>query len=220
MSHGVIDPTTAWTAGKVLSEFGDVPLSRVRLDREPGTAKEQDVLDLHDREDRLYELVDGMLLAKTVGNFESYLAVTTGHLIQVFLNEENLGIVLGAGGMLRLAPGLVRIPDVSFISWDRLPDGRLPDAPIWRLAPDLAIEIISPANTQREMERKLRDYYDAGVRLVWYAYPEKREIHVYSAVDRCEVFGDTQTLEESDVLPGFRLDVRAFFARPAAPGAK
>jgi Uma2 family endonuclease len=220
MSYAVCDPISAWTAGQVLSQFGDVPLSRVRLDREPGAATEQDVLDLYDREDRLYELVDGMLLEKTVGSFESYLALEMGFLIRTYLEKRNLGIVLGADGMMRLAPGLVRIPDVSFISWERLPEGKVPDAPIWGLVPDLAIEIISPGNTRREMERKLHDFFDAGVRRVWYAYPSSREIHVYSAVDRCETFGESQTLETSEVLPGFRLDVRTFFAKPAAPGTK
>jgi Uma2 family endonuclease len=159
-----------------------------------------------------------MLLEKTVGSFESYLAMRMGYLIQVFLDTVNLGIVLGADGMLRLAPGLVRIPDVSFISWERLPEGKVPESPIWGLVPDLAIEIISPGNTQREMERKLHDFFDAGVRRVWYAYPSSREINDYSAVDRCETFGESQTLETSEVLPGFRMDVRAFFAKPAAPG--
>ena len=70
------------------------------------------MIGIHDREDRLCELVDGVLLEKTVGTYESYLALLLGN----FVDENNLGIVLGADGMMRLVPGLVRIPNVSFIS--------------------------------------------------------------------------------------------------------
>jgi Uma2 family endonuclease len=158
-----------------------------------------------------------MLLEKTVGALESYLAMRLGHLIQIFLDATNLGIVLGSQGMLRLAPGLIRIPDVSFISWGRFPEGTLPEESVWGLSPDLAVEIISPSNTREEMERKLRDYFDTGVHRVWYAYPDSREIRVYSAADAYETMGPGQTLDAGDVLPGFQLDVQAFFTKPGPP---
>jgi Uma2 family endonuclease len=189
----------------------------VRLDREPGAATEDDVIELHDREDRLYELIDGMLLEKTVGNYESYLAVELGFLIRRFLETQNLGVVLGADGMLRLAPGLVRIPDVSFISWDRLPGRTLPETPIWGLAPDLAAEIISPGNTREEMDRKLDDFFRAGVRRVWYVYPRKHEIRDYSSETRFDILGEEDTLTSPEVLPGFELELTAFFAKPVPP---
>jgi Uma2 family endonuclease len=214
MSGVVCDPWSGWTAGRVVAQFGDVPLGRVRLDREPGMATEEDVVDLHDRENRLYELVDGMLLEKTVGNYESYLAMRMGFLIQTFLETNSRGIVLGADGMLRLAPGLVRIPDVSFISWDRLPDRKLPQTPIWGLAPDLAVEILSPGNTEKEMERKLHDYFDAGVRCVWYVDPRRREVRVFSDIETHETLSESETLHASDLLEGFHVDLQAFFAKP------
>ena len=217
MSFATHDPSSAWTAGRVVAQFGDIPLGRVRLDREPGTATEQDVIELHDRENRLYELVDGTLLEKTVGNYESYLAVELGFLLRRFLETRNLGIVLGADGMLRLAPGLVRIPDVSFISWDRLPGRVIPEAAVWGIAPDLAAEIISPGNTREEMDRKLQDYFDAGVRQVWYAHPYGKEICVYSSVDSFKTVGEGGRLSVLDILPGFELDVQAFFTKPAPP---
>ena len=80
-------------------------------------------------------------------------------LVQLIWNHveaHDLGIVLGADGALRLFPGLVRIPDASFVAWERLPGRKLPDDPIPELVPDLAIEVMSVSNTPAEMQRKVR----------------------------------------------------------------
>ena len=175
----------------------------------PGTATEQDVIDIEARESRLCELMDGVLVEKTVGIYESYLAVRLIYLLTGFVERRRLGIVVGVDGMMRLAPGLVRIPDTSFISWNRLPGRRVPRVPIADLAPDLAVEVISPSNTTREMERKLQEYLAAGVRLVWYVLPEPQEVHVHTA-ERHDVSTIDQELSGGDVLPGFVLPLRLF----------
>ena len=66
--------TPDWTVADLLNQFGAIPISRIRLDPAPGAATEQDVVDLEAREDRLYELIDGVLLEKVLGYFEAYLA--------------------------------------------------------------------------------------------------------------------------------------------------
>jgi Uma2 family endonuclease len=209
----VIDPTTtSWTATDLVARFGPIPLSRVRHDPAPGNATEQDVVWLHDREDRLYELVDGTLVEKTMGTYESYLAMSIGAILRVFVVERDLGIVLGADGMLRLSPGLVRIPDVSFVSWDRLPHRRIPREAIADLVPDLAVEVISPGNTHEEMDRKLREYFSVGVRLVWYVYPKTCEVHAYTSPGRPQVYSRSQTLDAVSVLPGFSVPLASIFA--------
>ena len=150
-----IDSHATWTAADLVHRFGPIPLSRVRHDPAPGTATEADVVLIHDREDRLYELVENTLLEKAVGTYESYLAAVLVRMLGNFAADHDCGIVLGADGMLRLAPGLVRIPDVAFISWGRIADRRIPDEPIADFVPDLAIEVISQGNTREEMQRKL-----------------------------------------------------------------
>jgi Uma2 family endonuclease len=177
-------------------------------------ASEDDVVEIHDREDRLYELVDGILLEKTVGTYESYLAALLVQLLGNYVRDNKLGVVLGADGMMRLAPGLVRIPDVSFISWARLPGRNIPRQPIADLAPDLAVEVLSKGNTREEMQRKLSDYFAAAVRQVWYVYPQQREIRVYVSPDEHVVFTHEQTLGGGDLLPGFSLELPCFFAEP------
>lgn len=139
------------------------------------------MLALHDHEDRLYELVDGILVEKAMGFRESFLAMALAKFVGNFLDQNPLGIVAGAAGMLRLAPGLVRIPDVSFISWGRLPGRSVPRMPIPPLAPDLAVEVLSESNTAAEMTRKIGEYFAAGSRLVWIIDPEPRVVTVYTA---------------------------------------
>ena len=70
--------------------------------------------------------------------------------------------------MARLAPGLVRIPDVSFIAWRQVPERHIPRVPMLTFAPDLAVEVLSPSNTAQEMNQKRHDYFAAGARLLWY----------------------------------------------------
>src|SRR6516225_6022162 len=103
-----------------------------------------------------------------------------GYLINSYLDKHDRGICVGADGMMRFAPGLVRILDVSFITWDRLPGRESPREPIPDLAPDLAVEVLSEGNTKPEMARKVREYFDAGVRLVWLIDPRKRSARVFS----------------------------------------
>ena len=115
-----------WTAADLLDRLGPIPLWRIRMAPAPGTATEQDVIEIHDHEDRLCELVDGVLVEKTAGIPESFLAVIIASLIGNFITERRLGIVLGADGMTKLNPGMIRIPDVSFIAWSRLPGRVVP----------------------------------------------------------------------------------------------
>ena len=115
--------------------------------------------------------------------------------------------------MLRILPNQVRIPDVSFISWDRLPEGKLPPEPIARLAPDLAVEVLSPSNTKGEMDRKLKDYFAAGVRLAWLIDPPSQTAEVYTSPTEVRHVGKNQALDGGDVLPGFRLPLKQLFAR-------
>lgn len=207
-----------WTAADLVDRFGPIPLWRVWLTPAPGTATEQDVIDIHDREKRLCELVDGVLVEKTVGYQESFLAVVISSLTWTFVKERRLGIVLRSDGMAKLSPGLIRIPDVSFIRWERHSDRVVPALPFVPFAPDLAVEVLSPSNTAKEMERKLEDYFGSGVRLVWYVDPAKRTAEVFTAVGRSVVLREGDTLDGGEVLPGFALPLAQLFAElgPAA----
>jgi Uma2 family endonuclease len=142
---------------------------------------------------------------------ESVLAGFVLSSLSGFVRPKNLGVVAGADGAVRLWPGRVRIPDVVYVGWDRLPGRRIPEAPIPELAPDIAVEILSESNTKREMEQKRGDYFRSGVRLVWEIDPEQRTVTAYTSPEQCTVLRQTDLLDGSPVLPDFVLPLSELF---------
>lgn len=200
------------TLTDIARRFGPIPLRRIRLHPYPAT--EDDVAEIHDRENRLYELVDGILVEKDMGYREGFLAVVIAAALHNFVKPRNLGAVAGADGMMKLAPGLVRIPDVSFCTWDQFPNRQVQDTPVPNLHPDLAVEVLSRGNTDQEMDEKLRDYFTSGARLVWLVDPDPRTVLVFTTPDRSAArqLSVTDTLDGNHVLPGLAIPVRDLFA--------
>jgi Uma2 family endonuclease len=217
VSDTIVFPRTVlpvqWSLADVQRHVGGVPLERIRSYPPPGMAKERDVLELHDRDNRLCELVDGVLVEKTMGSYESLLAALVVHWINAYLDEHPIGVALTTDGMLRILPDRVRIPDVSVILWERFPDRRLPREAVFQTAPDLAIEILSEGNTEDEMQMKLNEYRQAGVRLVWYIDPRRRTAVVHTLGGPSHTFDEAGVLTGDDVLPGFSMSLRQLFDR-------
>jgi Uma2 family endonuclease len=199
--------------GELLESLGGVSASRVRLTPAPGTATVRDVARLLDRHERKFELVDGTLVEKVMGQKEAFIATYLSHLMWVW-NEAagNLGMILGADGPFHLFAKLVRIPDVSFTDWDRLPGRKVPDEPVPDVSPDLAVEVLSEGNTREEMERKLKEYFLSEVSVVWFIDPRKRTVRVFTSPDDATELKATDTLDGGDVLPGFSVPVARLFA--------
>jgi len=200
------------TIDGLIERLGRIPLNRVLCHPAPGLATEADLIEAQRKYDRLYELVDGVLVEKGMGFAESLLAGAVIEALRKFVIPRNLGLVSTPDGMFRLFGGLVRIPDVAFTSWERLPDRKVPRTPIPSLVPDLVVEILSESNTAAEMERKRGEYFASGVRLIWEVEPETRTVAVYGSDGSVEILDASQRLDGKDVLPGFILDLSAFFA--------
>jgi Uma2 family endonuclease len=81
------------------------------------------------------------------------------------------------------------------------------------MAPDLAVEVVSPSNTSAEILGKATDYLDAGSRLVWVVEPVSRTVTEYRSRDRIRLVQGDDLLEGYDVLPGFSVSVAEVFAR-------
>jgi Uma2 family endonuclease len=196
-------PAKPQTLADLWERLGRVPLERIRLHPAPGTATEDDVIRVDEHENRLCELVEGTLVEKPMGAEESNVAWLIGTYIGMYLRQNDLGTCLGEAGFLRISTGLVRAPDLSFISWARLPRRKLPKKKIPDLVPDLAIEVLSESNTPAEIRRKLGEYFAAGVRLAWVIDPRKRTARVYTSAQRSRLVHEHQSLDGGDVLPGF-----------------
>jgi Uma2 family endonuclease len=207
----LLSSTTPRTIDELLHQLGDIPASRVRLHPAPGHATVQDVIDVHASERVLCELVDATLVEKPVGYRESIIAIALAGFLRAFVIPRNLGIVTGEAGMMKLFARLVRIPDVAFASWARLPGGQVPIEPVPKLAPDLAVEVLSPGNTVQEMNRKRGEYFDAGVRLVWIIDIQARTVSVFTTPDHPGILAESDLLDGGEVLPGFSLSLQELF---------
>jgi Uma2 family endonuclease len=152
-----------------------------------------------------------MLVEKVMGYWASVLAIELARLLGNLVSRRKLGTLAGEAGMLELSPGLVRIPDLSFISRARLARHRRARVPILPLAPDLAIEVLSEGNTPREMARKVREYFASGCRVVWLIDSRTRTVAVYTSLAKPTNLTEKQVLTGGDVLPGFRLPLRKLF---------
>ncbi len=214
MANAAIAAGTTPTLADLLTQLGDIAPRRVLLRPYPGTATEQDVIDIEASQGRLCELVDGVLVEKAMGFSQSVLAALLIQYLGGFVRQHDLGVVAGADGTLRLMPGVVRIPAASFLSWDRLPGRRLPQEAIPDLVPDLVVEVLSEGNTRKEIERKLSEYFAAGVRLAWTIDPMARTVRVHTALTQSSLLDEDGTLDGGDVLPGFALAVRLLFTDP------
>jgi Uma2 family endonuclease len=200
------------TLQELVDRLGGIPLSRILAKPAPGTATEADLLAVNDHKRHLCELVDGVLVEKAMGFRESLLAGVLIGVLRAFVVPRNLGLVTAPDGSIKLFAGLIRLPDVAFISWSRIPGGRVPDEPMPRLAPDLAIEVLSKGNTKSEMRRKRRECFEAGVDVVWEVDPKRRTVSVYRrGHGKPVVYDQTQTIEADGVLIGFRLVLADLF---------
>lgn len=198
--------------------LGGIPTERIRLHPPPGTATERDVVRVHDREGRVCELIDGVLVYRDGTFLRGLYQVELIHRVMDFLEAHDFGIAVTSSGPFYVAPNRIRAADVACISWDRLPGTRIPREPVARIVPDLTVEFPTEGNTIAEMERKLRDYFGAGVQQAWLIDPPTRTATIHTAPDHCESIPPNGTIDGGNVLPGFTLSLRELFDNAEAFG--
>ncbi|MBI1895642.1 MAG: Uma2 family endonuclease [Acidobacteria bacterium] len=160
-------------------------------------------------DDLLHELDEGELVTLTFaswghGDIQQRLIGA----IRDYLKANPVGRVLpNVGFVLHRNPDTLRAPGVAFVRSGRELGPRHKAA---ELAPDLAVEIISPSERAGQIRRKVEQYLAAGTRTVWVIYPESRNVDVYQA-GGFRVLSESGTLEEPDLLPGFSMPVRELF---------
>jgi Uma2 family endonuclease len=197
---------TNWKLDDLQAHLGGIPLGRIRMFPPPGMATVDDADAIRREEGVLCEVVDGVLVEKTMGWKESVIAIYLAHLINDFIAGKRLGVVLGPDGQVRTIGRQVRMADVAFIRWERIP----PEADqqnVCPVTPDLAVEVLSEGNTTQEIDRKLDEYFSGGAQLAWIVDPRQRIVEVYTARHNPVVLTDSETLDAAPVLPGFTVSI-------------
>lgn len=172
----------------------------------------EDILDLPERPGVRYELIDGELReVPGAGALHGLIALMVLNLVQDFVQRRGLGVVFadGVGYVLRRDPDQLRIPDVSFVAWDEVPDEGIPEG-FWEGPPALAVEIVSSHDRAVDIHDKVRAYLSAGTRLVWVLWPQQTSVTIYDPAGQREL-GPDDELDGGDVLPGFRVRVGDLF---------
>ena len=181
----------------------------------------EDLLALPD--EKRFELVDGDLVETNVSTLSSWVGGRTYRLIAGFVEDHGLGVVWPADcGLQCFAddPHRVRKPDTMFIDAKRYPLGQLSEGYL-REVPDLVVEVLSPNDKAVDIDRKVGEYLDAGIRLVWVILPEAHTVRVHRGDGSGLWLKSDGELSGEDVIPGFRCRVADLFPVPvvaAVPG--
>ncbi len=172
----------------------------------------EELLEITDRP--MPELIDGQLVEREpLGQKADAVAANFLSAVHVFVKAHQLGVVNGPQGSYQIFPDdpkKVRIPDVSFTRRERLSEGQVAEGH-GKVAPDLTVEVVSPNDLAIEVHQKVRDFLDAGVRLIWVAYPETSNVQVYRSDGTVALLRSGDVLDGGDVLPGFRCPLADLF---------
>ncbi len=165
-------------------------------------------INLPENVDRLFELIGGEIVEKMVsGPRASTIGTYIAGLLAVHVRQRDLGRVTGADGGYVIGKEKY-IPDAAFISKARQP--MQPTDAYNQLAPDLAVEVLSPINDDDEMRIKIGNYLAAGT-VVWVLDPDKQRVEVYKSGQPPKVLGVKDTLEDENLLPGFKVAIKELF---------
>lgn len=177
---------------------------------------------LAENTDKHLELIEGIIYEMPpAGWLHGDVTSELGAEIRAHVKAHKLGRVTAAETGFVLAknvvPGgrdTVLAPDVGFIAAPRIPQ-EIPEKYV-PFAPDLAVEVVSPGNSDEDINLKVELYLRYGTRLVWVVYPKQQKIHVFRPSESgskgsFEFLGIDDTLTGDDVLPGFKLPLRDLF---------
>ncbi len=171
----------------------------------PVTLAEYAALPKHPR----YELVKGALIEQMVASEEHELTVSLVHWrLSEHVFPNGLGRVYGSNrGYVTgpHSPATSRLPDVSFVSNERLPSRPAPV--LFAGSPDLAVEVVSPGNSPAEIEQKIAEYLATGSRAVWVIDYIARTLTVHTSNAPPRILTDADTVTGDDYLPGFTCPV-------------
>lgn len=162
---------------------------------------------LSENVDKRLEYIGGEIVEVVSNSQSSEIAMRIGIEIGVYLKTNDVGRLTGADGGYRVS-GEDYMPDVGFISKARQP--KRPHTAWNPVAPDLAVEVVSPNDEAAQIADKVTNYILAGT-LVWYFYPDKQQVKVYEPGKPAKTLTINDTLDAGKVLPGFKVALKDIF---------
>jgi Uma2 family endonuclease len=170
----------------------------------------EDLMNMPDDGNK-YELVDGEIVVSPAGMRHSEVAIKIAHLIMKFLDEHPIGKVYTTDVGILFPNGNLRSPDVTFVTNAKLPEGRSPEG-FGAVIPDLAVEVLSPRDSLKQLGKRIGEFLENGVPLVWLIDPRRESVTVYRSLTDTQQLTSAETITAEPVLPGFSTLVSNFFS--------
>ncbi|MBI5928965.1 MAG: Uma2 family endonuclease [Chloroflexi bacterium] len=168
----------------------------------------EQIAALPENAERILELIDGEIFEKMPSNLlSSRIATRIARFIDQYLDANPIGHVTGEAGLYRVFQHNFA-PDVGYISKERLPE--LDYEHLCPLSPDLAVEVVSASDREKNLAFKIGNYLAAQT-VIWVVYPVEKEVHVYVAGEPVQTLDISGVLDGGKVLPGFQLAVKEIF---------
>ena len=158
----------------------------------------------------IHELVDGEILVSPAGMRHSEVAGKILYIIATFLEKNPVGKVYTPDVGIALPNGNLRCPDVSVVRNENLPGGESPES-FGELVPDLVVEVLSPSDSLKEVGRKIGEFLECGVPLVWLADPRRKTVTAYRSLSETQQYAADDIITAEPILPAFSCAVSKFF---------
>jgi len=157
-----------------------------------------------------YELVDGEVVVSPAGVLHGEIAFKIARIVATFLDDHPIGKVYGDNVGLIFPTGNLRSPDVFFVRTEKLPGGKSP-VTFGEFVPDLAVEVLSPRDSPRQVADKIGEFLECGVPLIWVVDPRAKTVTAYISLSNIQQFTAQDTISAEPILPGFSCLVSRFF---------
>jgi Uma2 family endonuclease len=170
-------------------------------------------IDLPDIPGKQLELVQGEVIEMPPPSLmHNLIAGLIYQLLATFASEQDIGLVFGdnTGYLLSQAPDTMRIPDISLVLWEHVPESGMPER-FWSTPPDLAVEVVSPHDRASDVHDKVHQYLASGTLLVWVLWPTTQSVSIFGQNGMRDELDPRGELDGGDVLPGFRVRVADLF---------
>lgn len=160
----------------------------------------------------VHEVVNGELVMSPKNNWKhGDICVRLVIALGTFVGQRRLGAVFDSSTGFWMANRNCRAPDVAFVQKERLLGLNRSAPTFFPGAPDLAVEVLSPSTTRRELDDRLKDYFASGTRLAWVIDPEAERVEICHSPTQRRLLGPGGILDGEDVLPGFQYPVSDLF---------
>jgi len=160
----------------------------------------------------IHEVVDGELVTSPKNNWQhGEICARLFIALKGFADARRLGVVWDSSTGFWMTNRNCRAPDISFVSKERLRGLNRREPAFFEGAPDLAVEVLSPSMTRRELDRRLKDFFSSGARLAWVIDPDRQMVEVCHSPTQRRLVGSGALFDGEESLPGFQYPLADLF---------